>query len=68
MTKYLLLGAYDDDNTLEVIESGDKATIRKAFEEHLTNGEADSYYMVKVVIEAHPTFEVEDHGDDDDDL
>lgn len=67
MNKYMLLADYDESE-LEVILVGDKKTIREEFEDHITQAEASSYYMVKVVAEAHPSFEVSDHGDDDDDL
>lgn len=64
MNKYMLLAEYDE-NELEIVLVGDKKTIREAFEDHITQAEASSYYMVKVVIEAHPSFEISEHSDDD---
>lgn len=69
MNKYMLLAELDfEEVELEILKTGDKQTIRAAFEDHITQAEASSYYMVKVVAEAHTSFEVSDHGDDDDDL
>lgn len=61
---YMVLSSCNDID-LELVDIGDKEKMKVVFDNCLVDGDGNSYYLVKILLQATPSYEIEANDDAD---
>ena len=61
---HMVLVSYNDID-LELVDTGNKEKMQGSFNECITNGDGESYYLVKILLQAALSYEIEVNDDAD---
>jgi hypothetical protein len=61
---HMVLSSFNETD-YEVVDCGSKEKMRDTFDECLANGEGNTYYLVKILLQATPSYEIEANDDAD---